>query len=61
MDYKGCPCKGCDIRLIGCHGLCPNYQKWKRELEKRRAASKEETPELSQKMKKHIWRKMMGR
>lgn len=26
-----CPCKGCERRTLTCHGLCENYQEWKKE------------------------------
>ena len=25
------PCKGCDERTHGCHGICTAYKKWKAE------------------------------
>lgn len=55
------PCNGCDRRLVGCHGLCPEYKAWKTEREKQKEAQREETPELSRSMKKHIWRRMLRR
>lgn len=57
---RKCPCKGCDRRLIGCHGLCPDYREWKKNLDEENA-SKPPVHELSRSMKRHIWRKMLGR
>ena len=25
-----CPCKGCDRRTITCHGVCKEYEAWKK-------------------------------
>ena len=55
-----CPCKGCDRRLIGCHGLCHEYREWRTEREKHRERP-EDKPEFPRKMKIHIWRKMLHR
>jgi len=54
------PCKGCDRRLVGCHGFCPEYRKWKDEWEKRKE-SQPQTPDLSWEMKRYLWRRMLGR
>lgn len=56
MVTGGCPCKGCEIRLIGCHGICPNYQAWKRKMESKKEKP-EERPEYSREMIKYIWKK----
>lgn len=58
---KACPCNGCDRRLVGCHTLCREYQQWRKGFEAEKAARREETPEMSRSMKRHIWRKMLGR
>lgn len=59
--YKGCPCRDCDRRLVGCHGLCPEYQAWKRETERIKDEKREESVELPRKMRRHIWRMMLRR
>ena len=59
VDRK-CPCKGCDRRLVGCHSLCAEYKDWRLELDKQNA-KKPPSHELSRSMKRHIWRKMLGR
>lgn len=28
-----CPCKDCEIRMIGCHSLCSAYKVWKQTRE----------------------------
>ncbi len=58
---KVSPCRGCDRRLIGCHGLCPDYKEWKKDLEQRKAAARDETPSLSREMQKYVWRKILRR
>lgn len=32
MANKG-PCKGCEIRHVGCHAICKDYIEWKEELD----------------------------
>ena len=29
--YDTCPCKGCEKRVLGCHGKCAEYTKWKND------------------------------
>lgn len=60
VDRK-CPCKGCERRLVGCHGICPDYGAWKRERDRITEENREISHELSRSMKRHIWRKMLGR
>ena len=31
-----CPCKGCFVRKLGCHGFCVKYQEWKEKMDVRR-------------------------
>ena len=26
-----CPCRGCEDRKLGCHGVCTKYEDWKIE------------------------------
>ena len=54
------PCKGCERRLVGCHGLCLEYRKRKDELEKQKE-SQPQTPDLSREKKRYLWRRMLGR
>lgn len=54
------PCKECDRRQIGCHGLCRDYMAWKDELEKRKE-NQPETPDLSREKKRYLWRQMRWR
>lgn len=63
MDAKICPCRGCTDRMLLCHGRCERYQTWKTEYEnaKEEKRSAEAWRELSREMKRHIWRKMLGR
>ena len=54
------PCKDCPKRKPYCHGKCDDYKKWREDLGKRKA-SIPPNHELSRSMKRHIWRKMLGR
>ena len=54
------PCNGCDRRLVGCHSVCPEYQKWKTEWQKMKD-SRPKKPEFSRSMKKMLRRRMLGR
>ena len=39
-----CPCKGCDHRELGCHGICKKYQEWtasRHEINRKRQLDKE--------------------
>lgn len=57
---SNCPCNGCDRRLVGCHGLCKDYQSWKEAYE----AGKEkphETPEFPRSVLRYLWKKMRRR
>ena len=54
------PCKGCERRLAGCHVYCPEYTEWKKRDEANRKKASE-TPELCQRMKRYMWRRMLGR
>lgn len=59
--YSDCPCKGCDRRTVTCHGVCREYQDWKKEVEARNAARNAEMKRLdtmSNAKKKAIWRKL---
>ena len=49
--------------MLLCHGRCERYQTWKTEYEsaKEEKRSRETWKELSRSMKRHIWRKMLGR
>lgn len=40
MANKG-PCKGCEIRHVGCHAICKDYIEWKEELDELNAAIRE--------------------
>lgn len=36
-----CPCRGCEERYVGCHGVCGKYTAWdKRNRESREARQK---------------------
>ena len=57
----GCPCKECDRRTVTCHGLCTEYQGWKKEQEKRKAEeqkAKGNNDTMSPAKRKAIWKKM---
>jgi len=30
---KVSPCKGCEDRMVGCHGICRSYKEWKAEFD----------------------------
>ena len=47
--------------MVGCHGLCPEYQQWKRDYEQIKAETREESIELPRKTRRHIWRMMLRR
>lgn len=32
-----CPCRGCEMRNIGCHGRCDSYSEWRDEYAKMKA------------------------
>lgn len=56
-----CPCKDCDRRTVTCHGMCREYQDWKKEEEKKKAAREAERKRfdtMSSAKKKAIWKKM---
>ncbi len=36
------PCKQCDRRVPGCHASCDAYKDWRRKLDERNAAVREE-------------------
>ena len=54
------PCMGCAKREPGCHAGCPEYREWRAEWEKMKN-SRPTKSDLSQSMKKHLWRRMLGR
>jgi hypothetical protein len=33
-SMRGCPCKNCLERELGCHGTCADYKRWAKENEK---------------------------
>ena len=35
MSDRDCPCKGCGLRQVGCHGECQKYAEWRNEEHKR--------------------------
>lgn len=35
------PCHGCTKRVVGCHGKCPEYKKWRAKLDAERAKEAE--------------------
>lgn len=37
-----CPCKDCDKRKLGCHGMCKEYQEWKKWNEEKNEKRREE-------------------
>lgn len=37
LEDNSCPCKGCAMRMVGCHGECTAYKTW---VEKRRKIKK---------------------
>ena len=43
-----CPCRGCDRRTITCHGVCKDYQTWKKYNEDRRKWLQEQRPYLNE-------------
>jgi len=55
------PCQGCERRLIGCHGLCPEYREFRKKLEEQKAMEKVEMPLLSEQKKKYLYRRMIRR
>lgn len=58
---SNCPCKDCERRTVTCHGVCREYQGWKKEeAEKKRAFDTErhKYDTMSDAKKKAIWRKM---
>ncbi|MDD6448896.1 MAG: hypothetical protein PUF78_04140 [Lachnospiraceae bacterium] len=30
MINTDCPCKGCGLRQVGCHGECREYKSWRK-------------------------------
>ena len=42
-----CPCKGCDHRKLGCHGICKDYQAWKKEDEDKKKWLNEQKPMIN--------------
>ena len=54
------PCKGCEKRKPYCHGSCAEYKAWRDDFEKMKAKIPP-NHSLSKSMKKHIYRKMLGR
>ena len=38
------PCHGCDRRTITCHGVCKEYEAWKKENEDRKEWLKNQRP-----------------
>ena len=58
---KKCPCRTCDQRRTGCHGDCEGYKEWRKDYDKNKAENTQPAHELSQSMKRHIWRRMLGR
>lgn len=56
-----CPCRGCEERILLCHGRCERYQQWKNEYEENNRTDYRNMPDVSREMKRHIWRKMLGR
>ena len=56
-----CPCKDCERRTMTCHGVCREYQDWKKEVEARNAirnADRKRFDTMSESKKKAIWRKL---
>ena len=35
------PCKGCNVRVIGCHAICMRYAAYRDELEEKREKRKQ--------------------
>lgn len=61
MAKNDCPCRDCDRRLVGCHSICTDYQTWKRDYEQEKAETREDPPEMSRKLKRLLWRRMLRR
>ena len=36
MNRNDSPCNHCTIRILGCHGSCKRYKKWRKEMDKER-------------------------
>jgi hypothetical protein len=41
--------------------MCTDYQTWKREYEQEKAETMEDPPEMSRKLKRLLWRRMLRR
>lgn len=39
-----CPCQGCDIRRIGCHGWCDAYKEYRAKLDDIRTQEARDRP-----------------
>lgn len=64
MERGNAPCRGCEARVPGCHGLCPEYKEWRREQDQRierRQKENRATPAWPRNVLKYIWREMKGR
>ena len=55
------PCKGCGIRVMGCHSVCDKYQQYKRENDQRvedHLAELDGKPEYNKQALRKRWREM---
>ena len=60
-ENSGCQCKGCERRTVTCHGVCREYQNWKKKqevLKETRDAERQRMDTMSTAKKKAIWKKM---
>ena len=60
MSASGCPCRGCNERILLCHGRCERYQTWKTEYENSKADYAREHPKIDfpRGMLKYVYRRM---
>ena len=47
---KRCPCHNCDRRTITCHGVCRDYQEWKKEQAGQAEWLRQQNPDPSPRM-----------
>ena len=61
--YKGCPCRQeCEKRHPACHEKCPDFRKWRKELDEiQKEEQKKVLDPISDAVKKKMWKNIVYR
>ena len=61
VELKKGPCYGCEHRTITCHGVCIDYQNWKKEDQEKKTWLKEQLPQVNEGAIKQQLKKIRNR